>query len=53
MLPLTGAECKKYLAELEKNSNLEGYVSIDPAGLKLRKLRRKSPLRRVMSEQAR
>jgi hypothetical protein len=43
MLPLTGSERKKYLAELEKSKNLDGYMSSDPAGLKLRKLKRKEP----------
>lgn len=43
MLPLTGAQRRKYLAEAEKNKSLDGYVSSDPAGLKLRKLKRKEP----------
>lgn len=43
MLPLTGAQSKKYLEEVEKNKNLDGYVSSDPVGLKLRKLKRKEP----------
>jgi hypothetical protein len=41
MLPLTGAEMRKYVAELEKSKNPEGYVASDPAGLSLRKLKRK------------
>lgn len=40
-MPLTRAERRKYLAELEKNKNLDGYVSSDLAGLKLRRLKRK------------
>jgi len=31
------------LADLEKNKNLDGYASSDPAGLKLRKVIRKEP----------
>jgi hypothetical protein len=41
MMPLTGAEMKKYIAELEKSKNLDGYVSSNPAGVSLRKLKRK------------
>jgi hypothetical protein len=41
MLPLTGAKMRKYLAELEANKNPEGYVTSDPAGMSLRKLKRK------------
>jgi hypothetical protein len=41
MLPLTRAEMKKYLAELEKNKNPDGYVSSNHAGMSLRKLKRK------------
>jgi hypothetical protein len=41
MLPLTGAEMRKYLAELEASKNPEGYVTSDPAGMSLRKLKRK------------
>jgi len=41
MLPLTGAERKKYLAELEKKKNSDGYVSSDQAGVQQRKLERK------------
>jgi hypothetical protein len=41
MLPLTGAEMRKYLAELEKSKNPEGYVPSNPAGVLLRKLKRK------------
>jgi hypothetical protein len=41
MLPLTGAEMRKYLAKLEKSKNPEGYVSNNPAGVSLRKLKRK------------
>jgi hypothetical protein len=41
MLPLTGTEMRKYLAELEKSKNPEGYVSSNPAGVSLRKLKRK------------
>jgi hypothetical protein len=41
MLPLTGAEMKKYLAELERSKNPDGYVSSSPAGVSLRRLKRK------------
>jgi hypothetical protein len=41
MLPLTGAEMRKYLVEVEKNKNPDGYVSSSPAGVSLRKLKRK------------
>jgi hypothetical protein len=41
MLPLTGAEMKKYLAELDRNKNPDGYVSSSPAGVSLRRLKRK------------
>jgi hypothetical protein len=41
MLPLTGAEMKKYLAELEKAKNPDGYVSSNLAGVSLQKLKRK------------
>lgn len=41
MLPLTGAERKKYLAELEKNKSPDGYLSSDPTGVQQRKLKRK------------
>jgi hypothetical protein len=41
MLPLTGAEMKKYLAEFEQSKNPEGYVSSSPAGVSLRRLKRK------------
>jgi hypothetical protein len=41
MLPLTGAEMKKYLAELEKSKNPNGYVSSSSAGVSLRRLKRK------------
>jgi hypothetical protein len=43
MLPLTGAEMRKYLAEVERNKNPDGYVSSSPAGVSLRKLKRKEP----------
>ena len=43
MLPLTGAEMRKYLAEVEKNKNPDDYVSSSPAGVSLRKLKRKEP----------
>jgi hypothetical protein len=41
MLPLTGAEMRKYLTELEKSKNPEGYVSSNPVWVSLRKLKRK------------
>jgi len=41
VLPLTGAERKKYLVELEKKKNSDGYVLSDPAGAQQRKLKRK------------
>jgi hypothetical protein len=41
MLPLTGAEMKKYLAQLEQSKNPDGYVSSSPAGVSLRRLKRK------------
>jgi hypothetical protein len=41
MMPLTGAEMKKYLAELEQSKNPDGYVSSSPAGVSLRRLKRK------------
>jgi hypothetical protein len=41
MMPLTGAEMKKYLAELEKSKNPDGYLSSSSAGVSLRKLKRK------------
>jgi hypothetical protein len=43
MLPLTGAEMRKYIAELEKSKNPDGYVSSGSAGVSLRKLKRKEP----------
>jgi hypothetical protein len=43
MLPLTGAEMRKYIAELEKSKNPDGYVSSSSAGVSLRKLKRKEP----------
>jgi len=43
MLPLTGAEMRKYLAELERSKNPDGYVSSGSAGVSLRKLKRKEP----------
>jgi hypothetical protein len=42
-LPLTRAEMRKYIAELEKSKNLDGYVSSSSAGVSLRKLKRKEP----------
>jgi hypothetical protein len=41
MLPLTGAEMKKYLAELEKSKNPDGYVPSSSASVSLRRLKRK------------
>jgi hypothetical protein len=41
MLPLTGAEMKKYLADLDRSKNPDGYVSSSPAGVSLRRLKRK------------
>jgi hypothetical protein len=41
MLPLTDAEMKKYLAELEKSKNPDGYVSSSAGGVSLRRLKRK------------
>jgi hypothetical protein len=41
MLPLTGAEMRKYLADLERSKNHDGYVSSSAAGVSLRKLKRK------------
>lgn len=43
MLLLTGAQRKKYLDKVDKHKNLDGYVSSDPVGLKLRSLKRKEP----------
>jgi hypothetical protein len=43
MLPLTGAEMRKYLAELEKNKNPDGYAASNPTSVSLRKLKRKEP----------
>jgi hypothetical protein len=41
MLPLTGAQMRKYMAELEKSKNPNGYVSSSSGGVSLRKLKRK------------
>jgi hypothetical protein len=41
MLPLTGAEMRKYLAELERSKNPDGYVSSGAGGVSLRRLKRK------------
>jgi hypothetical protein len=45
MLPLTGAEMRKYLAELERSKNPDGYVSSSPGGVSLRRLKRKESVK--------
>jgi len=41
MLPLTGAERRKYLADLEAKKTVERNAASDPAGVVQRKLKRK------------
>jgi hypothetical protein len=45
MLPLTGAEMRKYLADLERSKNPDGYVSSSPGGVSLRRLKRKESVK--------
>ncbi len=40
---ILSGEGRKYLVEAQKTKSLDGYVSSNPAGLKVRKLKRKEP----------